>query len=220
MYGNAQGIGFAIPIDTAQRVVSELIEHGEISPVWIGLELQDLDPRLLEALGLPPGTLGALVNRVRDTSPAQRAGLRRGDVLTRVDGQPLESARSFYERLDTVTVGQKLELTLQRDGAVQRLTVQAEELPEAFVARLVEELTGLALAPAARGGYQVQSVRSGSGGDRVGLQQGDLVLGINGRALEDESALRRAVLHLRGQSQALLVVQRGAGRYHVALPLL
>ncbi|MDH3520643.1 MAG: trypsin-like peptidase domain-containing protein [Myxococcales bacterium] len=220
VYGNAQGIGFAIPIDTAQRVVSELIEHGEISPVWIGLELQDLDPRLLEALGLPPGTLGALVNRVRDTSPAQRAGLRRGDVLTRVDGQPLESARSFYERLDTVTVGQKLELTLQRDGAVQRLTVQAEELPEAFVARLVEELTGLALAPAARGGYQVQSVRSGSGGDRVGLQQGDLVLGINGRALEDESALRRAVLHLRGQSQALLVVQRGAGRYHVALPLL
>jgi len=219
VYGNAQGIGFAIPIDTARRVVSELIEHGEISPVWIGLELQDLDAGLISALRLPATTTGALVNRVRDGSPAARADVRRGDVVTRVDGQPLAMAIDYYERLDTLTNGQAIELTLLRDGRARQVSLQAEEIPEAFVSQLIEELTGLSLEPAQRGGYQVRSVRAGSGAARIGLQQGDLLLGINGRALEDESALRRAALHLRGQSQALIVVQRGAGRYHVALPL-
>jgi serine protease Do len=219
VYGDAQGIGFAIPIDTARRVVSELIEHGEVSPVWLGLDFQDLDPALREAMNLPPDTSGALVNRVRDQSPAQRAGLRRGDVVTRLQGQPVVSARGFFEHLETATAGQELELTIRRDGPERAVVVRAEEIPDAVVARLLEELTGLALEPSARGGFRVRSVRPGSGAHRIGVQQGDLLLGINGRALEDEKALRRAVLRLRGQPRALVVVQRGAGRYHVTLPL-
>jgi serine protease Do len=219
VYGDATGIGFAIPIDTARRVVSELIQHGEVSPVWLGLDFQNLDPALREAMNLPPNTSGVLVNRVRDTSPAQRTGVRRGDVVTRLEGQPLTSARDFFERLETVTAGQELELTIRREGRERVMGVRAEEIPDAFVAQLVEELTGLALAPSPRGGFQVNSVRAGSGAHRIGLQRGDLLLGINGRALEDENALRRAVLHLRGQPRALIVVQRGVGRYHVTLPL-
>jgi len=220
VYGNAQGIGFAIPIDTAKRVVSELIEHGEVSPVWLGLEFQNLEPGLLEALELPADTRGALINRVRADSPAQRAGLRRGDVVTRIDGQPVDSARSFFERLEIATAGQELELTVLREGRARPMPVRAEEIPDPFVAQLVEELTGLALEPDARGGYQVRAVRAGSGAERIGLQRGDLLLGINGRALEDDHALRRAILELRGRSQAQIVVQRGSGRYHVALPLI
>ena len=219
VYGNAQGIGFAIPIDTARRVVSELIEHGEVSPVWLGLDFQDLDAALREAMDLPPNLGGALVNRVREASPAQRAGVRRGDVVTRLQGQPVTSARGFFEHLETATAGQELELTIQREGSERMIALRAEEIPDAVVARLVEELTGLALEPSARGGFRVRSVRPGSGAHRIGLQRGDLLLGINGRALEDEKALRRAVLRLRGQPRALVVVQRGAGRYHVTLPL-
>jgi serine protease Do len=220
VYGDAQGIGFAIPIDTARRVVSELIQHGEVSPVWLGLDFQDLNPALREAMNLPPETSGALVNRVRDASPAQRGGVRRGDVVTRLQGQPVISARGFFEHLETATAGQELELTIRREEGPERvITVRAEEIPHAVVARLVEELTGLVLEPSASGGFRVLSVRPGSGAHRIGLQRGDLLLGINGGALEDEKALRRAVLRLRGQPRALIVVQRGAGRYHVALPL-
>jgi serine protease Do len=219
VYGNAQGIGFAIPIDTARRVVSELIEHGEVSPVWLGLDFQDLDAALREAMDLPPNLSGALVNRVREASPAQRAGVRRGDVVTRLQGQPVTSARGFFEHLETATAGQELELTVRRETRERVIALRAEEIPDAVVARLVEELTGLALEPAARGGFRVRSVRPGSGAHRIGLQRGDLLLGINGRTLEDEKALRRAVLRLRGQPRALVVVQRGAGRYHVTLPL-
>ena len=219
VYSGAQGIGFAIPIDVARRIVSELIEHGEVSPVWLGLEFQDLTPELRAALGLPAALRGALVNRIRDPSPASRAGVARGDVLLRLDGVAIESARDFYERLGSVTSGQELSLTLYREGHERVVRARAEEIPPDMVDALVEQLTGMRLTRSAQGVYQVEAVRAGSGADRIGVQQGDLLLAINGRALADAAALRRSVVTLRGESRALIVVQRGNGRYQVAIPL-
>jgi serine protease Do len=220
VYQGAQGIGFAIPIDTAKRVVRQLIAHGEVIPAWLGLDFQDLDPALREALGLPRDLRGALVNRVRDPSPAREAGIRRGDVLTRLDGRPVASARGFFEMLETVTVGQELRLELWRDGKPRTRTARAEEIPDERVVQLVDDLLGLKLGLRGAGGhYVVQAVREGSGADRIGIQPGDLVLGINGRPLADGDALRRSALELRGRHRALVVVQRGGGRYHVTVPL-
>jgi S1-C subfamily serine protease len=84
---------------------------------------------------------------------------------------------------------------------------------------LAERLLGLRLRPREGGGFTVASVRPGTGAAEIGFQPGDLVLGINGRELGDASAFRRAVLDLRGRDVALVVVQRGAGRYHVSVPL-
>jgi serine protease Do len=219
VYDRAQGIGFAIPIDAARRVVSLLIEHGEVAPVWLGLEFQELSDPLREAMGLPERLRGALVNRVRENSPAARGGVRRGDVVTHLDGQPIDSASAFFERLDAATDGQQLTLTLQRGGETRKVALRAEEVPQEVVGQLVEELTGMRLDPGEGGGFVVRSVRDGSGADRIGVQAGDLLLGINGTALADVNALRRQVLALRGQSRALIVVQRGNDRYHVAIPL-
>jgi serine protease Do len=219
VYNRAQGIGFAIPIDAARRVVSELIEHGEVSPVWLGLEFQELVPPLRDALGLPEKVRGALVNRVRSGSPAERAGIRRGDVVTGVDGQPIESARAFFERLESATDGQQLMLGLWRGSAATQIPVRAEEIPEELIAKLLEEMAGIQLERTSQGDFRVSAVRSGSGAERIGMQAGDLLLGINGRALEGPAELRRSVISLRGQARALIVVQRGQGRYHVAIPL-
>ncbi|HVN37165.1 MAG TPA: trypsin-like peptidase domain-containing protein [Myxococcota bacterium] len=219
VYSGAQGIGFAIPIDVARRIVSELIAHGEVSPVWLGLEFQDLTPELRSALSLPAQLRGALVNRIRDPSPAAQAGVARGDVLTRVDGQVIESARDFYERLGSVTNGQELSLSLYRDGHERVVKAHAEEIPPTMVSALVEQLTGMRLTRSKQGIYTVAAVREGSGADRIGVQEGDLLLAINGRALADAASLRRSVVSLRGESRALIVVQRGNGRYQVAIPL-
>ena len=219
VYNRAQGIGFAIPIDDARRVVRELIDHGEVSPVWLGIDLQDLDAGLVAALELPSGAHGAVVSRIRPNSPAERAGVKRGDVVTQVDGQPLESARDFYERLERTTAGQDLSLTTVRNRETRKVAVRAEQIPEGYVTTLVSELLGLTLAPAPRGGFAVSAVRAGSGAAQIGLRKGDILLAIGGRSLSDAEALRRAVLALQGLPRALIVVARGAGRYHVALPL-
>ncbi|MBW2577268.1 MAG: trypsin-like peptidase domain-containing protein [Deltaproteobacteria bacterium] len=220
VYGGAQGIGFAIPIDTAKRVVDELIEHGELAPVWLGLDFQDLEPNLAAAMNLPENLNGVLVNRVREDSPAQRADLRRGDVVTRFDGRPIESARSFYEMLEISVAGQDLQIELWRAGRLQTVAVKLKELPLRQVARLVNEMLGMKLQLRKGGGYTVDSVREGSGSARIGIARGDLVLAINGTTLADDDALRRSVLSLRGRPHALVVVQREGARYHVTIPLL
>jgi Do/DeqQ family serine protease len=216
----SQGIGFAIPIDTARRVVRELIDHGEVSPVWLGIEFQDLTPALKGALQLPERVGGALVSRVRPDSPGGRAGLRRGDVVTHMDGQAIDSARSFFERLETSTDGQRIALDVQRGGKSLEVPVTATEIPRRVIDEVMADLTGLSLVAAGSGGFEVTEVRRGSGAARIGVQPGDLLLAINGRSLVDADALRRAVLDLRGYNQAQVVVQRGGSRYHVALPLL
>jgi len=219
VYNNAQGIGFAIPIDAARRVVSELIEHGEVSPVWVGLEFQDLTPELRAALELAPELRGVLVSRVREASPAARAGVQRGDVLLKLDGQPVDSTRTFFERLTSATSGQELSLTLLRQGVERVVRTRAEEIPPAAVAALVEQILGMRLERSAQGAFAVSGVRGGSGAAQIGIQPGDRVLAINGRALADDAALRRSVAALRGENRALIVVQRGNGRYHVTIPL-
>jgi S1-C subfamily serine protease len=187
--------------------------------VWLGLDFQELTPELAQALALPAGTRGALVNQVDTDSPAGRAQLRRGDVVTRLDDRPVGSARDFFDMLDSAVKGQEIALRFVRDGREQRVAVRTEEVPDRVVDALVRERLGVELEPNPGGGYAVRAVRQGSGAARVGLQPGDLLLGINGRALEDAGSLRRCALDLRGRDRALIVVQRGGGRYHVAIPL-
>jgi len=108
IYQGAQGIGFAIPIDVAHRVVDQLLAHGSVAPVWIGLELQDLDPRLHDAMDLPRGTKGALVSGVTSGASAAKAGVKRGDLVTRAGGHAVETARDVYAIVEAATPGEEM----------------------------------------------------------------------------------------------------------------
>jgi len=219
IYQGAEGIGFAIPIDVARRVVDELLRHGEVAPVWLGVELQDLDPRLHEALDLPRGTKGALVSGIARGSPAEKAGLRRGDLVMKAAGHAVPTARDLFGIVERATPGEDLALEIWRDGERRQLTARAERVSDTTVTELAERMLGLALEPVPNGGFQVKRVRPASGAARIGFQPGDLVVAINGRPLGDGEAFRRTVLGLQGRTRALVVVQRGGGRYHVTVPL-
>ncbi|MCP5043236.1 MAG: trypsin-like serine protease, partial [bacterium] len=106
IYRGGQGIGLAIPIDAAKRVLAELLEHGEIPPPWIGLEFKNLDPELRSVMELPDGMSGTLVTKVEPQSPAEQAGMKRGDIVLAIDGTLVERDRSFFEALSTSLVGQ------------------------------------------------------------------------------------------------------------------
>lgn len=118
-----------------------------------------------------------------------------------------------------VTPSQVLELEIWRDGRSQEIRVTAEKIPDQVADELASRLLGLELAWQPNRAYQVRSVRKSSPGERIGLSPGDYVLAINGLPLDGESALTRAMLDLRGRERALVVVQRGPGRYHLTIPL-
>lgn len=219
IFQDAQGIGFAIPIDVAKRVVHELITKGEVAPVWLGLDLQDLTPALRDAFSMPPKLGGALVTRVHASGPAVGGGLARGDVITAVDTVGIRSQREFYEYLERTTPNQELTLRIQRDGQDLETRVRTAELPPGVIESWGEDRLGFSLRPAVGDGYQVSRVDPLSDAARIGLRPGDLVLGLQGLALSRPGALQRALVDLRGRSRARMVVVRGRQRYVVMVRL-
>jgi Do/DeqQ family serine protease len=220
IYGGAQGIGFAIPIDVAKRVIHELLLYGEVHPVWLGLEFQEIDPALRQVLDLPEGKGGALINRVQPGSPAAQAQLRRGDIVTQIDEREVESAHTLQDMFSSLVDGQEIHFELFRDGSLRQLVAHAEEMPATVVANIANRMLGLDLLLSERDeAYEIVEVRDESAAQALGLRPGDFLLGVNGIPLRDEEALRRAVARLRGRTRALVVVQRGPGRYHLTLPL-
>lgn len=214
-----QPIGFAIPIESAQRVIDELIDFGEVQPVWLGLEFQDLDPSLHQVLKLPSHISGVIVNGVTADSPAAESGIERGDIVTRMDKRTLRGAQDLYESLRSIRTDQRVTLAIWRDGQSIELDVRAAELPDSRVLGMGAALLGMELETASDGGFRVASVRRGSPAQRIGFQSGDLLLSLGGRPLADRDALKYAIADLRWRARVQIVVQRGAGRYHVTLPL-
>jgi Do/DeqQ family serine protease len=220
IYAGAQGIGFAIPIDVAIRVIHELLLYGEVHPVWLGLEFQDIDPPLRDVLALPNGLGGVLVNRLHPDSPASRAGILRGDIVSKLDGRAVSNAQQLFEMLEGMTANQDLRLELYRDGDFREVTATAEELPQQQVRNIANRMLGMDLKLSEQHqAFEVTEVERGSAAQALGLRPGDYLLGINGVALASDDDLRRAVARLRGRARALVVVQRGPGRYHLTLPL-
>jgi S1-C subfamily serine protease len=215
----AEGIGFAIPIDVAKRIVHELVTKGTVAPVWLGIDLQDLEPAMLELLKLPAGQRGAIVNRVRAGGPGAKAGLLRGDVLMKIDTLPIRAARELYEVLESSTTGQVHELHILRAGKPLTLRATATEIPSAVVSELANERLGMKLVLERGGVYRAAEIRPGSGAEQIGLQAGDYIRAIDGQALSNEQTLRRAVLRLQGRDRAYLRVQRGRRLADVLLPL-
>ena len=221
IYGGAQGIGFAIPIDAAKRVIHELLLYGEVQPVWLGLEFQDLDPALHEVMGLPSEVGGALINRLHPGSPASAAGLRRGDIVAQVDARRIEDAQDLFDLFDGMTAGQEIRFRVYRGGQLLDAVATAEELPPPMVRTIAHRKLGLDLEIAeAPQAFEIVDVERDSPAAQIGLRRGDFLIGINGVRLVSNEDLRRAVARLRGRARALLVVQRGPGRYHLTLPMI
>jgi S1-C subfamily serine protease len=112
-------MGFAIPSDTVQTVVTQLIRYGHVRRPWLGLRLQ----------ALPNRTLGMLIVAVVSDSPASQAGLKPGDLLTAINGRPVRRLRDVIEVLEHESVGQRVKLQLLRGNAILTVTVLLQELP-------------------------------------------------------------------------------------------
>ena len=222
IFREAEGIGFAIPINRAKRVVDDLLAHGEVIPVWLGLRLQDLTQALRDAFSTRARS-GVLITHVFDDSPADRANLRRGDILLELDGTKIGSTRNYFEVLAGLTDGDRARLAIDRGGERHQLDARAEIFPESRADELGQILLGVEVAEPRGGqasrGLVVRRVIPRSSADYTGIQPGDVIRKINQDPVEDRIAFRKAITKLRGRGQVLLLVQRGRYGYHVTLDL-
>jgi len=124
--GGSQGVGFAIPARTVRRVMDEILQHGQVREVWVGVRIQEIPAALAETLELD-GNEGVIVASVDDGSPADRAGLRRGDVIELIGGNPVISFEDARRALYGVLVGDRVPMVVRRGGEDRELVLNLVE---------------------------------------------------------------------------------------------
>nr|WP_153867695.1 MULTISPECIES: trypsin-like peptidase domain-containing protein [Myxococcaceae] len=216
IFASAQGIGFAIPADKVRRIVEELTRFGKVRPAWVGVDAEDLSPRQAQRLGWDR-TYGAVVSAVEPGSPAEAAGVRRGDVVAELAGTRIQDAEDFEVRARGYPARSSFPLTVFRDGQLRTLQVTPVEFPARLVEGLAWDRLGLRVREA-RGGLQLTQVRPDSAAEQAGLEPGDLLLRVNNVPVKDAGTFREALLNARQARSVLLLVGRGRYAYHLTLP--
>ncbi|MBU1324781.1 MAG: trypsin-like peptidase domain-containing protein [Alphaproteobacteria bacterium] len=242
--GASVGIGFAIPADTAKTITGRLMRGEQIERGYLGVEIADLDP-FREALGLPEGMQGALINGVTAGGPAQRGGLQPGDIVVSLDGRPVADSTDLTRRVGAARVGQALRLEVLRAGGRSTLTVRAARRPpetELNAARPDEgagpdapaspgvEAAGLILSPMTAQQRARYSIPAGVNGVVVtGVAQGGdrrftpgMVIKRVGTAearTVDQVAAEARRARSAGRDAIFLLVWTGAGDVSVAMDL-
>jgi serine protease Do len=220
--GGYQGIGFAIPVEMVRDVMADLIAYGQVRRGWLGVTLQDLTGELRSQFGIPDGVAGVVVSDVLPDTPARRAGLERGDVITALDGEAVVSVVSFRNRIAASDPETRVTLQLVRDGRERRVQVvlgAQETSPdeENGAPPAVDDTRGWRLeeldwnraeqlgVPDARGVLIVDVTRSGSAG-RAGLAPGDVILEVDRVRVSAVEEVERLMNDAQGN--ALLLVWR------------
>jgi Do/DeqQ family serine protease len=216
IFASAQGIGFAIPADKVRRIVDELTRFGKVRPAWVGIEALDLPPRIAAQFGWDR-TYGALVANVEPGSPAEQAGVQRGDVLAEMGGSRISDAEDFDTRVRGYPARSTFPLTIWRQGALRTLQVSPVEFPPRLIETFAWDQLGLRVKEA-RGVMTISAVRPDSVAQEVGLAPGDVILRVNNQPVANPDSFREALLTARRGRSVLLLVRRGRYGYHITLP--
>jgi serine protease Do len=232
--GGSIGIGFDIPADTAKLVVAQLERTGRVTRGWLGVQIQKVTPEIADSLGLKKAE-GALVAEPQPNSPAAKAGIVAGDVITAVNGTPVKGSRELAREVGTLAPGTSVKLDLLHQGASKSVTLTLGEMPREQQAKATEQEKpaqnephlGLALAPAnevsgaGSEGVAVVGVEPGSPAAEHGLKTGDVILQVGGKAVSSVPDVRSALdaAHTQGKHDVLMRVKTADGMRFVAMPL-
>ena len=234
--GGSVGIAFDIPADTVKNVVAQLRDKGSVTRGWIGVQIQPVTSEIAEGMGLKKAA-GALVSEPQPNSPAAKAGIESGDVITSVDGNAVSDARDLARRIGTMAPGTSVKLGVLHQGQEKTVTLTLGTLPNEKAAANQEKSgatpdndmpkLGLTLAPSNKmsgaegSGVVVTAVDpSGVAADH-GFQVGDVILDVGGKSVSNPSDVRKQLADARKEGKRALMfrVKSGEGTRFVAMPL-
>ena len=218
------GIGFAIPINTAREIIPQLKLKGKVSRGFLGLVPQQITSELQQSLELKTSE-GVIVSSIQKGSPADRAGLKRYDVILAIDGVSVESEDHFRRIVADTAPGKKLHMKLLRDGKLMEIDTEVAERPETpaipqLQPKDTQKKTGLKvtdLTPDLRERYKlddeirgiiVQHVEPGSAGDAAGLEKGDVIIEVNKKSVHEAEAFLKQLEAAKSGDVFLLYVLR------------
>jgi serine protease Do len=229
------GIGFAIPVNMARSIKDQLIASGKVVRGYLGVMIQDVDRDLADALGLKDAK-GVLVSLVMEKSAAEKAGLKDGDVIMKIDGRDVTDASAFRSQIASLAPGSRLKLEVLREGKTVELKAQTDELTDGAVASAdkgevtagklglsVTDLTpeiAAQIGVADRAGVVVSQVDMGSVAWQAGLRQGMLVDSVNREPVQNAREFNEAVSKAsRGKDSRVLLLKVRDGRGSRYVPL-
>jgi len=232
--GGNQGIGFAIPINMAHNVMTQIVEHGKVTRGYLGVHIQDVTPGLAKQFGLNQGG-GVLIGDVSPDTPAAKAGMQKGDIVTALNGQPVTAANQLQVQISQMAPGASAKLTIWRDGKSRELTVNLGQLPETAekagageenqgalegveVQDLTPDVAQQLNLPSSTHGVVVTQVDPSSPAAAVGLDRGMVIQEVNRKPVTTVKQYRDALAGLGNQQVLLLVNQGGVSRYLVVEP--
>jgi len=229
IYAKAQGIGFAIPINKAKRIVNDLIRYGEVVPAWIGILVQDIDTQLARYLQTQEVT-GVLVKTVEPNSPAQKAGIREGDLLFSLTSRKIHSTDEYESVLKGIAAGQRLSVGISRNGTPKTLELIASVFPQEQAMDLAFRLLGVRIEDlpknhqrtdptSPREGVVITHVRDRSSLAQIGVRPGDIIRKLDDITVSDAEAFKKAVIKYRKKPSVVLLLQRGGQLYYITVKL-
>jgi serine protease Do len=227
--GGYMGLSFAIPIDVAMKVRSDLQKYGKVSRGRLGVTIQAVSPDLADSFGLKKAQ-GALVSAVESGSPAEKAGIKPGDIITAVDGRTIEQSADLPRVIGETRPGTRVSIRVWRGGNTRDLSASLGEIPAEKIAaaesgaKAKPGKLGVAVRPlteeerkeiGAEGGLLVESADGPAG--RAGVQPGDVILALNNQPVKNVDQLRRLVE--RSHGSVALLIQREGNKIYVPVRL-
>lgn len=225
-----QGIGFAIPVNMAKQIVEQLIKKGSVTRAWLGVAIQPVTEEIAASFGLPKAK-GALIADVMAGSPAEKAGLKQGDILITFDGKEIKDARQLQLAVAEAPIGKQIVAEIYRDGKLHKVNLQlaSGESAEAKKPRPTKSAaTWLGLevdelphskAQAGISGVMVTAVEEESVAAESGIQRGDIIISVNQRKTATLKEYEAAMKTAANRGSVALLVRRGNASIYFALKL-
>jgi serine protease Do len=224
-----QGLGFAIPVNLAKWVADQLMAKGRVVRGWLGVVIQEITPEIAETIGVKEGIL---ISQVAPGSPAERAGLKVGDIIVAIDGEKVREVRELQFRIMKTPPGTEITLTILRGGKEQTIKAKVGEMPEEVSFGQPKEqanelglsLRDLSPEEVRRFGVKgvfVDGVAPGSLAQRSGLRRGDIILAVNNEPVESPSQFNEKIERAKSEqrTRVLLLIRRGGSNLYVVLYL-